>query len=70
MTKAVRFECYGDPATVLSLVDLPDPGAPGPNEVVVQMVAAPIDPADLLLISGLYGERPSLPHIARVVQNR
>lgn len=62
--KAVRFEQYGDPLSVLSVVDLDDPGAPGPNEVVVRMLAAPIDPADLLLIAGLYGERPSLPHIA------
>lgn len=61
--KAVRFDSYGDPAQVLALVELDDPGPPGEGEVVVRMEVAPIDPADLLLISGRYGERPSLPHV-------
>jgi len=61
--KAACFDRYGDPAEVLERVDLDDPGAPGPNELRLRMLAAPIDPADLLLIAGLYGERPELPHI-------
>lgn len=62
--KAARFERYGDPAEVLQLADVDDPGMPGPGEVRLRMLAAPINPADLLLIAGLYGERPALPHIA------
>jgi trans-2-enoyl-CoA reductase len=34
---------------------------PGPNEVLVRMLAAPINPADLNVIEGTYGELPSLP---------
>lgn len=60
--KKVRFERFGEPASVLTVVEAEAPGSPGPGEVIVRMEAAPIDPADLLLIAGLYGERPSLPH--------
>lgn len=44
----------------LSVVDLPLP-CPGPDEVLLDMVAAPINPADLNVIEGTYGELPELP---------
>ena len=38
-----------------------DVGAPGPDEVVIEIEAFPINPADLLTISGGYAVRPKLP---------
>lgn len=55
---------FGLPERVTHLVERPDPGDPGAGEVIVAAELAPINPADLLNIQGLYGaERPSLPLI-------
>ncbi|MEU4667880.1 zinc-dependent alcohol dehydrogenase family protein [Amycolatopsis sp. NPDC023774] len=51
---------FGDPVTSVRLDDAPAP-APGPDDVVVEMLAAPLNPADFLLMRGLYGVRPALP---------
>jgi trans-2-enoyl-CoA reductase len=53
---------YGDPIKVLSKkeVQLKDPKS---NEVVVQMLAAPINPADINTIQGVYGVKPQLPAV-------
>src|SRR3954470_23281812 len=58
--KAAVYETHGNPAEVLRVVDLPQP-APGPDEVVVQMTAAPINPADLNSIEGKYPIKQPLP---------
>jgi len=58
--KAIVFEQFGEPASVLSLRELPSP-EPGPGQVRVRMLAAPINPSDLLYIRGNYGKRPGLP---------
>ena len=58
--KAALYETHGNPAEVLRIVELPWP-TPGPNEVVVKMTAAPINPADLNAIEGKYPVRPTLP---------
>lgn len=58
--KAIRFEQFGEPREVLRVVDLPDP-EPGRNEVRVRMIAAPINPSDLLVVRGRYGVLPTLP---------
>ncbi|WP_341703420.1 zinc-dependent alcohol dehydrogenase family protein [Ferrovibrio sp.] len=64
MTKAIQFSSFGVPHDVAELVDLPEPGKPGPGEVVIDMEAAAINPADLLQLEGRYGtERPPLPSI-------
>lgn len=64
MVKAIQFSSFGVPHEVAELVELPDPGKPGPGEVVIDMEAAAINPADLLQLEGRYGtERPSLPSI-------
>lgn len=60
--KAARFSQFGKPWDVIELVDQPDPGPAGEGEVLVDVVAAPINPADLLNIEGKYGaELPKLP---------
>jgi trans-2-enoyl-CoA reductase len=58
--KAAIYETHGIPAEVLRIVEQPWP-VPAPNEVVVKMVAAPINPADLNAIEGKYPVRPTLP---------
>jgi NADPH:quinone reductase-like Zn-dependent oxidoreductase len=59
--KQVRFTAFGRPDEVAACVEVADVGAPGPDEVVVEILAFPINPADLLTISGGYAVRPSLP---------
>jgi mitochondrial enoyl-[acyl-carrier protein] reductase / trans-2-enoyl-CoA reductase len=58
--KAVVYEAHGNPPDVLRVETKPWPTA-GPNEAVVQMRAAPINPADLNAIEGKYPIRPQLP---------
>ncbi len=50
----------GDPADVLAVVTLPDP-EPGPGEVVIQVAAAGLNFADILMCQGRYQERPPVP---------
>lgn len=56
------YAAFADPTTALSLRDAP-PISPGPGEVRAELLAAPINPSDLLQIAGLYGTRPPLPAI-------
>jgi mitochondrial enoyl-[acyl-carrier protein] reductase / trans-2-enoyl-CoA reductase len=58
--KAVVYERHGNPADVLRLETQPWP-KPAAGEVVVQMRAAPINPADLNQIEGKYPVRFPLP---------
>jgi len=57
---AVVYETHGKPTEVLRVETQPWP-RPAPDEVVVEMRAAPINPADLNAIEGKYPLRPSLP---------
>lgn len=59
--KAVQFSQFGAPHEVAGVVDVADPQAPGRGEVLVDVLCSPINPADLLYISGQYGVRPELP---------
>ncbi len=58
--RAIVFDRFGEPAEVLSLRDIPAP-QPGPGQVRVRMLAAPINPSDLMVIRGTYGKLPTLP---------
>jgi trans-2-enoyl-CoA reductase len=58
--KAAVYETHGNPVDVLRVVELPMP-TPQPNEVVVKMQAAPINPADLNSIEGKYPIKQPLP---------
>ncbi|MEM7042453.1 MAG: zinc-dependent alcohol dehydrogenase family protein [Pseudomonadota bacterium] len=59
--KQVRFSTFGDPETVVFCDNVPDPGLPGHDEVLVTIDAFPINPADLLTITGGYAVKPDLP---------
>ena len=59
---ATRFSAFGAPEKVIELFDEPDPGEPGPGEVVIDTEFVPINPADLLNLEGQYGaSKPKLP---------
>src|SRR5436305_1092527 len=63
MSKSINlavYETHGNPADVLDVETQPWP-TPSPDEAVVQMRAAPINPADLNQIEGKYPVRPQLP---------
>ena len=53
---------FGKPADVLSLEERPRP-RPDKGEILLEMLAAPVNPADLNVIEGKYGELPALPAI-------
>ncbi len=57
---AARYAAHGNPMEVLRVESQPWP-RPARGEVVVQMRAAPINPADLNQIEGKYPVRPQLP---------
>lgn len=57
---AIVYEKHGNPADVLQMQTQPWP-MPASNEVVVQMRAAPINPADLNAIEGKYPGRKEVP---------
>jgi len=60
MSIAARIHQFGKPADSLTPADVSLP-PPGPEEVVLDMLAAPINPADLNVIEGTYGDLPELP---------
>lgn len=61
---AAQFSAFGPPDKVIELIEQPDPGEPGPGEVIVDAELFPINPADLLNLEGQYGAtQPQLPMI-------
>lgn len=59
--KAIEFAEYGLPHEVCRCVEADPPGMPAADEVVVEIDACPINPADLLMIQDLYPGPDSLP---------
>jgi len=57
---AIVYEAHGNPAEVLQLKKQSWP-QPAPDDVIVQMLAAPINPADLNAIEGKYPGRREVP---------
>lgn len=60
MKRAV-LENYGQPEDVVRCVEAPDVGAPAAGEVVFDVLAFPINPADVSMCRGSYRLRPTLP---------
>src|SRR6266404_5710941 len=60
--KAIVYETHGKPADVLQIKTEPWP-TPGADEAVVQMRAAPINPADINAIEGKYPGRREVPAV-------
>jgi NADPH:quinone reductase-like Zn-dependent oxidoreductase len=55
--KAAQFDHYGPP-DVVHLVDIDDPGAPGPSEVLVEVKRMSINGADMKSLAGWFPDRP------------
>ena len=50
--KRIDLTDYGAPEIVATCVEVPDVGAPGPGEVVFDVLAFPINPADVSFCRG------------------
>jgi NADPH:quinone reductase-like Zn-dependent oxidoreductase len=61
--KGLQLTAYGDPSEVVKLVDVREVGAPGPDEVVIDVEASPVEPTGLYTIAGVYGYLPPPPHL-------
>jgi len=59
----LRYREHGKPSDVLKAEKETLSGDLQPNEVLVRMEAAPINPADINIIEGVYGTKPTLPAI-------
>jgi NADPH:quinone reductase-like Zn-dependent oxidoreductase len=61
--KKIEISDYGTPENVARCVEAPDVGAPGPGEIVFDVLAFPINPADISFCRGNYRLRPPLPAV-------
>ncbi len=59
--KRIAYGAFGDPAQVCRIEDIAEPPPPGPDETLVEVVAFPINPSDLLRIEGKHRFRPTFP---------
>lgn len=59
--KQVLVDRYGTPWEVARCAEVPDVGAPAADEVVLDVLAFPINPADLWFCRGSYRLKPPLP---------
>jgi NADPH:quinone reductase-like Zn-dependent oxidoreductase len=59
--KQAILERYGPPEEGVRCVEAPDVGAPAAGEVVFDVLAFPINPADISMCRGTYRLRPTLP---------
>jgi NADPH:quinone reductase-like Zn-dependent oxidoreductase len=59
--KQVLIEKYGTPWEVARCADVADVGAPAADEVVFDVLAFPINPADMWFCRGSYRLKPALP---------
>jgi len=59
--KALRFGNFGDPGEVLRIEEVPEP-LPGPEEVLVKVLAASLNPSDVKNVQGNFG-KTTLPRI-------
>jgi mitochondrial enoyl-[acyl-carrier protein] reductase / trans-2-enoyl-CoA reductase len=59
--KQAVLERYGPPEEGVRCVEAPDVGAPAAGEVVFDVLAFPINPADVSMCRGSYRLRPTLP---------
>jgi len=61
-SRALVVPRFGDPLEVLELQNRPVT-APGPGQLLLRMLLAPVNPADLNLIEGTYGIKPTVPFV-------
>lgn len=61
---AIVYREHGDPGKVLEKVTIDLPEKLQQNEILVRMLASPVNPADINMIQGTYAKLPSLPAVA------
>jgi len=59
--KRIEIAAYGAPEVVARCVEAPELPAPGPGQAAFDVLAFPINPADLSFCRGRYRLKPSLP---------
>ncbi len=59
--KFAQLNAFGIPSQVVDCIEGEEPGTPEAGEVLVEMLACPINPAELLIIEGKYASKPPLP---------
>src|ERR1700757_3782249 len=59
--KKIEITAYGAPEEVAHCIDAAGVGDPDPGEVVFDILAFPINPADISFCRGTYRLRPPLP---------
>lgn len=65
LNRTVVQRSTGDPAIVAEIVETPTL-TPGENEILVELVLAPINPAEILMLQGMYGYRDTQPELPRL----
>ncbi|HKB97488.1 MAG TPA: zinc-dependent alcohol dehydrogenase family protein [Terriglobales bacterium] len=58
--RQLKLIAHGEPSEVIELNTVSEP-ALGPEEVLISMEAAPVNPSDFLFVRGIYGIRPAFP---------
>ncbi|KPK35102.1 MAG: hypothetical protein AMJ66_02140 [Betaproteobacteria bacterium SG8_40] len=59
--KSAQLTAIGPAEKTVKCIDVSDPGKPGKGEVLVDIVACSINPADILMIEGNYASVPETP---------
>jgi len=58
--RQLQLVAHGEPSDVVELNTVSEP-ALGPEDVLISMEAAPLNPSDFLFVRGMYGIRPAFP---------
>ncbi|MDR1145146.1 MAG: 2-enoyl thioester reductase domain-containing protein [Verrucomicrobiales bacterium] len=61
-TLTARYTTNGNPATVIELAEEPL-AAPADGQLLVRMLCAPVNPADINMVEGTYGVKAALPAV-------
>src|ERR1700732_5303982 len=61
--RAIQLTAFGNPVDGLEYVDIPEPDAPGPNQVLIGVEFSAINPNDLIVAQGISAFRPPLPAV-------
>lgn len=58
--RQLQFKAHGEPSDVIEINTVSEP-ALGPDDVLISIEAAPLNPSDFLFVRGMYGVRPTFP---------
>jgi NADPH:quinone reductase-like Zn-dependent oxidoreductase len=61
--RAVLLPAFGNPTAVPRFADIPDPAPPAAGEVLIDVLYAPVNHNDLLVMGGRFPYRPELPAV-------